>query len=290
MELLDALGCPRCQQVLAGTGDPARPLQCGSCGQLFGAVDGIPVLLGSEDAARLDRLAIQYREMRESEGLQPPTCDQARRLPYSQPAGAPPLYWQVRSQSFRALMAHLARYGPTPAQGPAADLGAGTGWLSYRLSQIGHRVIAVDASRDADWGLGFAQRCYLSHTAFQPVQGDLDQPPLREAGLGLIVFNASLHYAADLESALSRAARALRPAGRIIILDSPVARRPSTGTAPGQRHLGRQELERALGAAGLRARWSSVRRGPRWWLHQARVVLKGDRPFSFPMIVAGTAP
>ena len=37
------------------------------------------------------------------------------------------------------------------AHGPAADLGAGTGWLSFRLAQIGYQVLAVDASRDADW-------------------------------------------------------------------------------------------------------------------------------------------
>ena len=250
----------------------------------------MPVLLRQEDAVRLREFARQYREDRLREGWQPLTREQAMGLPYSKPAGTPAIYWEVRRQSFCALMGVLAREGPAPAHGPAADLGAGTGWLSYRLAQIGYQVLAVDASRDADWGLGAAEQHYLPQVHFQPVLGDLQHPPLLAGNLGLIVFNASLHYASDLEATLLRAARALKPLGRMIILDTPIARRPRPGTGRGDRHLGRQELKQALLAAGLSPRWISVRRGARWWSRQVIASLRRDAIFSFPIVVADPKP
>jgi SAM-dependent methyltransferase len=187
-------------------------------------------------------------------------------------------------------MGILAREGPTPAHGPVADLGAGTGWLSYRLAQIGYPVLAVDASRDADWGLGAAERHYLPRVPFALAQGSLEHPPLRGNRLALIILNASLHYALDLEGALSRIASALEPGGRLVVLDSPIARRPRPGTGLGDRHLGRQELHEALLGAGLPPRWQPIRRGARWWLHQAKAWLKRDALFSFPMIIADRLP
>jgi SAM-dependent methyltransferase len=167
-----------------------------------------------------------------------------------------------------------------------ADLGAGIGWLSYRLTQVGYQVLAVDVSRDVDWGLRAAEKYYLPHVRIVLAQGDLEHPPLQANRLALILLNASLHYASDLEGALCRIAHALQPGGRLVVLDTPIARRPRQGTGPGDRHLGRQELCQALLAAGLSPRWIVIRRGARWWLHQAKAVLKRDLRFSFPMILA----
>lgn len=282
----DALGCPYCQEKLAASGEPTMPLQCTACGQRYAVEGQVPVLFRREDAGHFREFGRQYREARQREGWHPLTRDQALRLPYSQPSGTPALYWEVRRQSFSVLMAILAREAPTPAHSPAADLGAGTGWLSYRLAQIGFEVLAVDASRDADWGLGAAEHHYLSQVDFQPVLADLQFPPLQAGKLGLIVFNASLHYASDLEGTLLRAARALKPSGRIFILDTPVARRPFPGTGRGDRHLGQQELDQALMAAGLGPRWISIRRGARWWSHQVKAILRREARFTFPMVVA----
>jgi SAM-dependent methyltransferase len=290
MDLWDAIGCPYCQGRLATTGKPVALLQCAACGQGYALEGRCPVLFRREDHVRLQDFAQKYQEARQSEGWQPPTREQALSLPYSLPAGTPALYWQVRRQSFCALMGVLAREGPTPAHGPAVDLGAGTGWLSYRLAQVGYGVLAVDASRDEDWGLGAAELHYLPQVHFQLVLGDLEHPPLQAEEVSLIVFNASLHYASDLAGTLARAARALKPGGRIIILDAPIARRPSSGTGQGDRHLGQQELEGALLAAGLNPRWIAIRRGSRWWCHQAKAILRRDALFSFPMIVADQLP
>jgi SAM-dependent methyltransferase len=230
-----------------------------------------------------------YRDARFEEGWRQMTREQARGLPYGQIPGYPPLYWEVRRRSFSALMSILAREGPTPASGPSADLGAGNGWLSYRLAQAGYRVAAVEVSRDGAFGLGAAGRDYASEIPLFLVLGDLNHPPLQPGGLGMVIFNASLHYVEDLERTLRLSANALRPDGRLFVVDSPIARQPRPGSGRGDRHLGRQELQSALTNAGLDARWIEVRRGIRWARHRARAWLKREPIFSFPLVVADKA-
>lgn len=286
----DILGCPYCQSALTRHGPQGMAWHCRGCGQGFAQEGPIPVLVRREDGERFSAFGEAYRRARLDEGWQPLAPEEALALPGGRPAGYPPLYWEVRSQSFAALTACLARWGPAPGNGPAADVGAGIGWLSYRLSQLGYRVLALDASLDADFGLGAAERLYLPQVRMGLAQGGLEHPPLREGALSLIVLNASLHYAADLEGALARNACALRPGGRLVILDSPVSRRPRPGTGRGDRHLGRRELQEALQSAGLSARWIGVRRGRAWALHQLKAWLRRAPRFSFPMVVAERLP
>jgi SAM-dependent methyltransferase len=248
-----------------------------------------PVLLRAQDVDRFEQFSQEYTNSRTRDGWSVLTPQQALALPFGQPEGYPRLYWEVRRQSFRVLMGILAREGPDPAAGPAADLGAGIGWLSYRLAQLGHRVLTVEASDDPDWGLGAAERYYLPQVSFLPVQGDLEHPPLLPGTVSLIVFNASLHYASDLDSTVRRAAEALLPGGRLVVLDTPIARQSRPGTGRGDRHFDRKELNQALTQAGLRPRWIPVRRGRRWWLHQAKALLKGDERFDFPLVLADRA-
>ena len=290
MEPFPALGCPYCQAALDATGYATTALQCRECGQRFAAHGQIPVLLRQEDVTRLADFSSQYRKARLCEGWQPLTREQALALPGGCPSGYPALYWPVRRQSFGALMDILTREGPAPAEGPVADLGAGNGWLGFRLAKAGYHTLAVDASLDEEWGLGMAERCYLNSVPLRLAQGDLEYPPLQTGQLALILFNASLHYAIDLQNTLRRSARALQPGGRIIILDTPVARRPRPGTGQGDRHLGRRELHEALLAAGLSPRWIIVRRGARWWLYLARSWLRRAPRFAFPLIIADLVP
>jgi SAM-dependent methyltransferase len=286
MKLRDVAGCPDCQGPLDADDQAVAAWLCRNCGQRFDVQGRIPVLFRGEEAGRWAAFAGHYREARRDEGWQPLTPQQALALPYGRPPGPSALYWRVRRQSFCELMGSLARHGPPPAHGPAADLGAGNGWLSYRLAQLGYAVLAVDASRDADWGLGAAAKHYLPRVQFALAQGDLAHPPLQAGRMALIVLNASLHYVENLEGSLRRMACALKPGGRLVVLDTPIARQPRPGTGRGDRHLGRQELHQALLAAGLSPRWVPIRRGLAWWHHQARAWLRGEARFSFPMILA----
>jgi SAM-dependent methyltransferase len=262
-------------------------LRCPRCEETFPFEGQVPVLLGPKDATRLAAFSARYGRERVDEGWQALAPGPARALPYGRPPGYPALYWPVRRQSYAALVRQLRRVVSPHEAGPAVDLGAGSGWLAYRLAQAGYRVLALDASLDEAWGLG-AGALYERDfpRRLLRVQGDLEHPPFQAGVLGVVLFNASLHYSADLGSTLGRAAGALRPRGWLVILDTPVARQPRLGTGRGDRHLGRTELDQALRDAGLRPRWVRVRRGPAWWAYQARKLLKGEALFSFPLVMA----
>lgn len=280
----DVLGCPACGAALVPR---HTALYCPACAQTFPLRGQIPVLLLPGEVTQFAALSARYRQQREDEGWRGLTPEQALALPYGRPAGYPPLYWPVRRQSYGLLVRLLRRLATPQQAGPVADLGAGNGWLAYRLARAGYRVLAVDASLDEAFGLGAA----AVYTRAFPhrlvrVQGDLEHPPFQAGVLGLILFNASLHYAADLEGTLRRAARVLRPHGGLVVLDTPIAGQPSPGSGRGNRHIGRAELERALRDAGLRPRWVGVWRGPAWWAYQARKLLRGEMLFSFPLVVA----
>lgn len=281
---LDLLACPICRGSLRLKGSE---LCCMPCQRSYSVQDGLFVLMRPEDVRRFDEFGQRYREERLRDGWRPMTTKQALALPYASPPGYPALYWQVRRQSYDTLLQALSSRGAASAGACAADLGAGTGWLSYRLAQFGYRVVAVEASRDDMFGLGAAVAHYASRALFLPVLGSLEHPPLSHGQFQLVVFNASLHYAQNLEATLQQAASALAVGGWLVIMDTPIARQPRPGTGRGDRHLSRRELEDALAAAGLAAQWISVRRGPGWWFHQAKAMLKGSERFSFPLLMAG---
>jgi SAM-dependent methyltransferase/uncharacterized protein YbaR (Trm112 family) len=281
----DLLGCPNCQNVLDFDSNHTEYLLCQQCGRQYAFQDKTPILLREEDIEYLTCFNQAYQRTRLKQGWRPLTAEQALKLPFGQPDGYPRMYWEVRRRSYTAFMEVLAEQGPLPTMGPVAELGAGNGWLSYNLARCGYRVVAVDSNMDEPFGLG-AAKIYLSQAAFTLVQGDLDRPPLKSNKFSMVIFNASLHYARDLASALRRAERALLPKGRIVIMDSPITKIPHQGNGIGDRQFGRQELEDLLVATGLRAQWITVQGGPRWWFHQALRLVRGSHPISFPLLIA----
>lgn len=142
--------------------------------------------------------------------------------------------WQVRARTFEAFMAHVLRPLAARRGRPLAvlDLGAGNGWLSYRVALEGHSATALDIRTDAVDGLGAAEP-FVSRAPGQieRVAASFEAIPLPDAGVDIAVFNASLHYALDLDGALAEAARVVRPGGQLAILDSPFYRRERHGLA-----------------------------------------------------------
>jgi SAM-dependent methyltransferase len=86
----------------------------------------------------------------------------------------------------------------------------------------------VDAIDDEVDGLG-ATRHY--QTRFAAVQADFDALPFAPGQFDLVVFNGSLHYAADAAATLERAHRVLAPGGTLVVMDSPMFRADGDGTA-----------------------------------------------------------
>jgi len=282
--LYSLLACPGCLGRL--TVEPGEAFVCSGCGGRFPAEGDIFSLVPPSRRPALDSFASRYRRARIEEGWHPLSRADCLALPEGAPEGYPPLYWPVRRQTYHALFALLDDTGREPAASPAADVGSGIGWLAYRLAQRGHPTLAMDGSLDADFGLG-ASTAYVSacRPRFLPVRADLDALPLRPGALELVVFNASLHYARDVGRTLQRAAAALAPGGRLLILDTPLYRQPRTRTDEGEKRLGLHQLVAELTAAGLDPRVRRVFRGLGWVAYQTRHVLRGRSPFTFPILI-----
>jgi SAM-dependent methyltransferase len=140
--------------------------------------------------------------------------------------------WRVRARTFEAFLKHVADPVARSAGRPLRilDLGAGNGWLSYRLALRGHDCIAVDIRDDRVDGLGAAEP-FLSRVRFDCFVGSFDALPVADRVADLTIFNAALHYATSLGATLTEAARATRRGGTLVILDSPFYAQDAQGAA-----------------------------------------------------------
>jgi len=114
-----------------------------------------------------------------------------------------------------------------------ADVGAGSGFFTFRLSpRVGDdgRVFAEDVSRRVLEELReTAER--EGFTNVETILGETDDPRLPERSLdGVLMVNA-YHEMYEHEAMLEGVKRALRPGGRLVILDMP---RDSTLSRQGQ--------------------------------------------------------
>lgn len=210
----------------------------------------------------------------------------------------------MRRRAFRAFIRRVLTPMEVREARPlrAVDLGAGNGWLAYRLALRGHHVAAVDLRVDLLDGLG-AHVHYNAH--FVPVRADFGGLPFADAQFDLAVFNASLHYAEDCESAVREALRVLGATGRLVIIDSPfypndehgrrmvrereqefLSRFGFSSNALGSEHfLTAQRLDEL--AAIHNVSWRRIRRyaGLRSLIRPLAAVARGRRrPATFPVI------
>jgi ubiquinone/menaquinone biosynthesis C-methylase UbiE len=182
-----------------------------------------------ETAAR-QRFLDDYLRIRRAEGRGSDDPQYYLALPYRDLSGKLASQWAMRGRTYRYFERHVL-----PALGPAGgldilDLGAGTGWMSYRLALRGHRPVAVDILTDSRDGLGAAQHYFnqLGYS-FPVIDAEFDDLPFPNGSFDAVIYNASLHYSSDYAWTLMEARRCLRPGGRIIVLDSPVYKTPEDG-------------------------------------------------------------
>ncbi|GBD50100.1 ArsR/SmtB family transcription factor [Methylopila sp. Yamaguchi] len=100
----------------------------------------------------------------------------------------------------------------------ALDLGTGTGRMLELLSPRVGRAIGVDANRDM-LALARANLARAGVTNTQVRQGDIFAPPVETGAFDLVVVHQVLHFLDDPARAVREAARALRPGGRLLIVD-----------------------------------------------------------------------
>jgi SAM-dependent methyltransferase len=96
------------------------------------------------------------------------------------------------------------------------DLGCGTGTVAAELAPYAGRVVAVDDSR-AMLAAAAGRLAGLDNVELRA--GALEALPVADGELDAAVLSLVLHYVAEPVPALAEAARALRPGGRLVLVD-----------------------------------------------------------------------
>ena len=232
---------PRFQCECGGTfaTEPAPAHSCPACGVRLEQEDGVFRCLPPSRLAAAEPFLAQYRVVRQRDGYRADRAEYYRSLPDVE-AGDPQWHiWRVRQRSFHRLL-WLLRSRKSRAPQAVLDLGAGSGWLSYRLTKAGCRSVAVDLLIDDRDGLGVRGHYDV---AFPCVQADFDALPFVPAQFDVVVFNGSLHYAPDVTSTLCRASRMLAARGILVVVDSPLFEQESAGRAMRARNRERLRTE-----------------------------------------------
>jgi ubiquinone/menaquinone biosynthesis C-methylase UbiE len=300
------LRCPSCRNA-AGALQSAGA-SCSTCGFRFEVRDGIVRALAGKRREFYAQFAAEYCAIRKAEGRGSEDAAYYRALPYRDLTGRNSGQWGIRARTYRYFEKRLL---PRLEQGQALDildLGAGTGWFSYRMAKKGHRPVAVDLLPDRLDGLG-AARHFQSDLAqpFPCLEAEFDDLPFGNAQFDLAVFGASAHYSTDCFVTFAEALRCLRPSGALIIMDSPIYRLQEHGermreerhrffgeaygfrsdSVPSREYLD-DGLLRDL-ARALDIRWDRHRPwyGPSWHLRPLKARLTGGRPPSRFHILVG---
>ncbi|HVB89419.1 MAG TPA: metalloregulator ArsR/SmtB family transcription factor [Beijerinckiaceae bacterium] len=98
------------------------------------------------------------------------------------------------------------------------DLGTGTGRMLELLAPLADRAVGVDQS-PAMLNLARTRLERAGLRNIQLRQGDIYALPLEGAGYDLVIVHQVLHYLDDPGRAIREAARALRPGGRLFVID-----------------------------------------------------------------------
>ncbi|MEC7948741.1 MAG: metalloregulator ArsR/SmtB family transcription factor [Myxococcota bacterium] len=136
-----------------------------------------------------------------------------------------------------------------------ADLGCGTGAVVEALAPSVRHAIGVD--REPAMIEAAGRRTAGLHNVTLHA-GTLDALPLQDGCLDAATLMLVLHHVPDLDAVFREVARALRPRGRIVLLDMQAHDRAEYRHTMGHEHLGFEQavLARTAAAAGLQvASW-----------------------------------
>ena len=125
--------------------------------------------------------------------------------------------WDRLREELFGPTSHLRALGALIDPGAVVgDLGCGTGTVSEWLSLFCERVIAVDASREM---LQAARENLGGRKHVQLRLGSLEKLPIENGELDIALMMLVLHHLPEPKRVLAEAARALKPGGRLLVLD-----------------------------------------------------------------------
>ena len=226
--------CPVCTHAM-GLLDPFATdceRTCGLCGFALANRGGIWRALAPGRERHFGQFMREYSQVRAREGRGSSSPEYYLALPYADANGRNGWQWKIRAVTFRYFLRRILpafeRRWMRPLE--ILDLGAGNGWLSYRLAQRGHLPVAIDLLDNGEDGLGAARHYYSGlGWMFPRFQAEMDRLPFAGGQFDAAVFNASFHYSTDYCATAAEALRCLRPGGHVVILDSPFYRRAGSG-------------------------------------------------------------
>jgi arsenite methyltransferase len=126
-----------------------------------------------------------------------------------------------------------------------ADIGAGTGYFSRRFARHAAKVFAVDIDAKV---LAIAAEGAPANLI--TVLAAPDDPKLAPASVDTVFFCDVLHHIQNRVAYLTKLAAALKPGGRIVVVD--FYKRPlPVGPGPAMK-LSEEEVEREFASAGFR--------------------------------------
>jgi SAM-dependent methyltransferase len=249
------LRCPICRSGFPNHDSHPVRMICSGCGFEIPEVNGILRALTSESQAHFGSFVRDYENVRTQEGWGSPTPAYYLALPFEDLTNRHSWIWRIRARTLlyvqnRVLPQVEAR---TSSAFRILDIGAGNGWLSYRLSKLGHYPVAIDLLDNDTDGLG-AARHYLAHLphGFPRFQAEMDCLPFDSGQFDVAIFNASFHYSSDYAKSLREIMRCLRDSGVVIIADTPFYWRDASGAQMLEERTALFERQFGVRSAGIR--------------------------------------
>jgi ubiquinone/menaquinone biosynthesis C-methylase UbiE/DNA-binding MarR family transcriptional regulator len=123
---------------------------------------------------------------------------------------------ELRAQLFGSRADLLPLFGLLDPSWTVGDLGTGTGALAAVLAPFVRRVVAVDRSPAM---LEAARRRLVDAVNVELRSGDLEELPVADGELDVAVLSLVLHYVVDPPDVLAEVRRALRPGGRVLVVE-----------------------------------------------------------------------
>lgn len=126
-----------------------------------------------------------------------------------------------------------------------ADIGAGTGYFARRFAHHAGKVYAVDINKDL-----LAKAAAGAPANLSTIHCDPDDPKLPAGQVDVIFLCDVLHHIEGRASYYGKLRQALKPGGRVVIVDFYKKELP-VGPPPAMK-LAEAQVEQELGAAGFR--------------------------------------
>jgi ArsR family transcriptional regulator len=157
---------------------------------------------------------------------------------------------RLRDELFGVAAPAKALLGLLDPRWVVADLGCGTGHVASLVAPFVATVIGVDASEAM---LAAARASGPANIALR--QGTLEALPIGDAEVDVALLVLVLHHVPDPARALAEAARAVKPGGRVIVVDMQPHDREDYRRTMGHVWLGfgETQMTRLLQAAGFEA-------------------------------------